>query len=81
MVEHGVGVSLMPSWAAREEAGAGRLARLRVEGHTLTRSVACLALGRSQPSPTRAFIAYVLARKEGLQRLARPDHDDQSDGR
>ena len=33
MVEHGLGVSVMPSWAVREEASAGRLAWLRVRGH------------------------------------------------
>ena len=32
MVEHGLGLSLMPSWAVREEALAGRLAWLRVAG-------------------------------------------------
>ncbi|HEX8335248.1 MAG TPA: LysR family transcriptional regulator, partial [Pyrinomonadaceae bacterium] len=56
MVEHGVGVSLMPSWAVREEVEAGRLKWLRVAGHRLTRAVAVIALGRFQPSTTRAFI-------------------------
>ncbi|MDT7690621.1 MAG: LysR family transcriptional regulator, low CO2-responsive transcriptional regulator [Acidobacteriota bacterium] len=71
MVEHGVGVSLMPSWAVREEVEAGRLAWLRVGGHRLTRSVAVIALGRFQPSPTRAFIEYVLEHRERLQEAAR----------
>jgi DNA-binding transcriptional LysR family regulator len=71
MVEHGVGVSLMPSWAVREERGAGRLAWLRVRGHSLTRSVAMVALGRFQPSPTRAFIAYILEHRAELQETAR----------
>jgi DNA-binding transcriptional LysR family regulator len=73
MVEHGLGLSLLPSWAVREEAEAGRLAWLRIEGHSLTRSVACVALGRFQPATTRAFIAYVLEHKAELQRAARPD--------
>src|SRR5918999_5552106 len=73
MVEHGLGVSLLPSWAVREEAAAGRLARLRIEGHRLARSVALVALGRFQPSPTRAFINYVLERRAQLQELARPE--------
>ena len=72
MVEHGVGVSLMPSWAVREEVESGRLAWLRVEGHRLTRSVAVVALGRFQPSPTRAFIEYVLEHRGRLQQAARP---------
>jgi DNA-binding transcriptional LysR family regulator len=72
MVEHGMGISLMPSWAVREETQGGRLAPLRIAGHQLTRTVALVALGRFQPSPTRAFIAYVLRHKEELQRMARP---------
>src|ERR687889_102763 len=44
MVEQGLGVSVMPSWAVREEASAGRLAWLRVRGHRLTRSVAMISL-------------------------------------
>jgi DNA-binding transcriptional LysR family regulator len=72
MVEHGLGLSLLPSWAVRDEAAAGRLARLRIEGHRLSRSVALVALGRFQPSPARAFIAYILERRAQLQELARP---------
>jgi DNA-binding transcriptional LysR family regulator len=71
MVEHGVGVSLMPSWAVGEEIAARKLAYLRIAGHSLTRSVAMLALGRFQPSPTRAFIAYILEHKNELQKAAR----------
>ncbi|HEX7955445.1 MAG TPA: LysR family transcriptional regulator [Pyrinomonadaceae bacterium] len=72
MVEHGVGISVMPSWAVREEVEAGRLAWLRVSGHRLTRAVAVIALGRFQPSPTRAFIEYILEHRERLQEAARP---------
>lgn len=71
MVEHGLGVSLMPSWAVREETMARKLACLRITGHRLTRSVAMLALGRFQPSPTRAFIAYIIEHKNDLQEAAR----------
>jgi LysR family transcriptional regulator, transcriptional activator of the cysJI operon len=71
MVEHGVGVSVMPSWAVRDEAGARRLSWLRVRGHRLARSVAMISLGRFQPSPTRAFIAYMLENRAELQRAAR----------
>lgn len=72
MVEHGVGVSLMPSWAVREEVEAGRLKWVRVAGHRLTRAVAVIALGRFQPSTTRAFIDYVLEHRESLQKAASP---------
>jgi LysR family cyn operon transcriptional activator len=72
MVEHGLGISVMPSWAVREEVEAGRLAWLRVSGHRLTRAVAVIALGRFQPSPTRAFIEYVLEHRARLQEAARP---------
>ncbi|MBV8860039.1 MAG: LysR family transcriptional regulator [Acidobacteria bacterium] len=72
MVEHGLGVSVMPSWAVREEVEAGRLSWLRVAGHHLQRAVAVIALGRFQPSPTRAFIEYILEHRERLQEAARP---------
>lgn len=72
MVEHGLGVSVMPSWAVREEVEAGRLSWLRVSGHRLTRAVAIIALGRFQPSPTRTFIEYILEHRERLQEAARP---------
>src|SRR5919112_314621 len=71
MVEHGLGVSVMPSWAVREEEAAGRLAWLRVRGHRLARTVAMISLGRFQPSPTRAFIAYMLENRAELQEAAR----------
>src|SRR5919199_4500534 len=71
MVEHGLGVSLLPSWAVREESAAGRLAPLRIAGHHLKRSVAMVALGRFQPSPTRAFLAYILEHRGELQEAAR----------
>jgi DNA-binding transcriptional LysR family regulator len=72
MVEHGLGITLLPSWAIREEAQAGRLSTLRIDGHQLMRTIALATLARFQPSPTRAFIDYVLRHKEELQQLARP---------
>lgn len=71
MVERGLGVSLMPSWAVREEVGTGRLSELRITGHALTRSVGMISLGRFQPSPTRAFLAYILEHRGRLQDAAR----------
>ena len=70
MVEHGMGASLLPTWAVREEVRDGKLARLQVAGHRLRRTVAMVSLGRFQPSPTRAFLAYILQHKAKLQRMA-----------
>ncbi|HYP00156.1 MAG TPA: LysR family transcriptional regulator [Pyrinomonadaceae bacterium] len=70
MIEHGLGISLLPSWAVREEVEAGKLAQLEIEGHSLRRSVSMLSLARFQPSPTRAFLAFMLRRKAELQEAA-----------
>jgi len=70
MVERGVGISLLPAWAARDEVAAGKLAKLEIEGQKLSRSVAMVSLRQFQPSPVRAFIAYILDRKAELQGMA-----------
>ncbi len=70
MVEHGLGVSLLPGWAVAEELAAGRLARLRLAGQRLRRCVSIMALGRFQPAPARAFVDFLLDRREDLQRRA-----------
>ena len=70
MVEHGLGISLLPSWAVRDEVRAGKLSQLRVDGHQLRRSVAMVSLARFQPSPTRAFLAFILSQKDQLQKMA-----------
>ncbi len=70
MVERGLGVSLLPAWAVRDEVIAGKLAQLRVAGHSLRRSVAMVSLGRFQPSPTRAFTDYILKNKGAIQAMA-----------
>jgi len=70
MIEHGVGVSLLPAWAVRDEVLGGKLARLQISGHRIRRSVALVSLGRFQPSPTRAFIAYILRNKAKIQEMA-----------
>ncbi len=70
MVERGTGISLLPAWTVREEIEAGRLARLRISGHRLRRSVAMASLGRFQPSPTRAFLKFMLRHKAKLQKMA-----------
>jgi LysR family transcriptional regulator, regulator for metE and metH len=71
MVQSGVGISLLPAWAIREEARTGTLVPVRIKGHRLRRSVAMLSRRRSQPSATRAFIAFIEKRKGELQRAAK----------
>ncbi|MCI0660338.1 MAG: LysR family transcriptional regulator [Acidobacteria bacterium] len=71
MIERGVGISLLPSWAVRDEVAAGKLAQLKIAGHQLQRSVALVSLGRFQPSPTRAFIDFIIQHKETIQEMAR----------
>jgi DNA-binding transcriptional LysR family regulator len=72
MVEHGLGISLLPAWAVRDEVVAGKLAELRIRDHHLRRSVAMVSLGRFQPSPTRAFLSFILRNKKRLQEMASP---------
>jgi len=71
MVEHGLGVSLLPAWAVREEVASGRLVRLAVSGHRLRRSVSMIFLGRRPPAATRAFVEFMLAHRAELQSVAR----------
>lgn len=70
MIEHGLGVSLMPSWAVREETKNGKLAQVRIKKHELKRSVAMVTLKGAQSAPIRAFIEFMLAQKEKLQSAA-----------
>lgn len=70
MVEHGLGISLLPAWAVRDEVAAHKLARLQIAGHRLRRTVAMVSLGRFQASPTRAFLSFILRHKAKLQRMA-----------
>ena len=70
MVERGLGISLLPRWAVRDEVMWGWLSALSIEGHRLRRSVAILSLGRFQPASTRAFVDYLLQRKGDLQAMA-----------
>jgi DNA-binding transcriptional LysR family regulator len=70
MVERGLGISLLPAWAVRDEVRWGWLAQLQIKGHRLRRTVAILSLGRFQPSPTRAFVDFMLKNRAGLQTMA-----------
>ena len=70
MIEHGLGVSLMPSWAVREEIKNGKLAQEKIKNHELRRSVAMVSMKGQQSAPIRAFIAFILEHKEQLQTLS-----------
>ncbi|MDQ1559726.1 MAG: LysR family transcriptional regulator, low CO2-responsive transcriptional regulator [Pyrinomonadaceae bacterium] len=70
MVEQGLGISLLPSWAVREEVETGKLAQLEIEGHRLRRTVAMISLARFQPAPARLFLAFMLRHKTRLQEMA-----------
>ncbi|HEX8423193.1 MAG TPA: LysR family transcriptional regulator [Pyrinomonadaceae bacterium] len=72
MIEYGLGLSLLPSWAVRDEVEAGKLAQLEIAGHRLRRSISMISLGRFQPAPTRAFLAFMLSHREKLQEMALP---------
>lgn len=73
MIEHGLGVSLLPSWTVRDEIKSGKLAQLKIGGEELKRSVAMLSLKGSKPAPIRVFTEYILSEKERLQKLAAQD--------
>lgn len=70
MIEHGLGVSLMPSWTVRQEMENGKLAQIKIAGHQLRRSVAMVSLKGAKSTPIRAFVAYILEQKEKLQTSA-----------
>lgn len=70
MIEHGLGISLMPSWAVREEIENNKLEQVKIKGHKLKRSVAMVSIKGLQSAPIRAFIAYILEKQEELQDLA-----------
>jgi DNA-binding transcriptional LysR family regulator len=76
MVERGLGISLLPAWAVRDEVRWGWLAELRLKGHRLRRTVAILSLGKFQPSPTRAFVEFMVKNKAGLQAMAEAEAED-----
>ncbi|MDQ1593368.1 MAG: hypothetical protein QOG71_3995 [Pyrinomonadaceae bacterium] len=70
MVAQGLGISMLPSWAVREEVETGKLAQLEIEGHRLRRTVAMISLARFQPAPARLFLAFMLRHKTRLQEMA-----------
>ncbi|HEX8370392.1 MAG TPA: LysR family transcriptional regulator [Pyrinomonadaceae bacterium] len=70
MIQHDLGVSLMPSWTVREEIENEKLALVRIKKHELKRSVAMVSLKGAKSAPIRAFVAYIPEQKEKLQTLA-----------
>lgn len=70
MLEYGLGISLMPAWAVKEEVGNGKLAQLKIDNHELKRSVAMVSLKGSQSAPIRAFVEFVIENKAILQTSA-----------
>ena len=70
MVEKGLGVSLMPSWAIIEEVENKKLDLVKIKDHELKRSVAMVSIKGLQTTPIQAFIEYILEKQEELQNLA-----------
>jgi len=70
MVGQGMGISLLPSWAVRDEVAEGKLSCLRISGHRLRRSVSMVSLGKVQSSPARVFSEFILSQKAHLQTIA-----------
>ncbi len=73
MIEHGLGVSLLPAWSVREEMTRGDLAFVAVKNLNLKRDVAMLSIKGQQSAPIRAFINYIGEKKEKLQIMASTD--------
>ncbi len=71
MIEHGLGISLLPAWAIGSEIKNGDLKIVKVKKLNLTRSVAMVSMKGLQPAPIRAFTKFIYERKEQLQTLAR----------
>ncbi len=70
MVEHGLGISLMPSWTIREEVAAGKLTQLRIRGHAIRRPVSMISLKGPNSATINAFLRSMLDSKGFLQDAA-----------
>lgn len=70
MVERGLGVSLLPVWAVRDEVSSGRLVARYIDGHRLRRSVAVVSRAGFQAAATRSFLDFVIERRHSLQDAA-----------
>lgn len=71
MIEHGLGISLLPAWAIGSEIESGELKIVKVKKLNLRRSVAMLSMKGLQPAPIRAFTNFIHERKDHLQSLAK----------
>jgi DNA-binding transcriptional LysR family regulator len=71
MIEHGLGISLLPAWAIGNEVKNGDLKIIKIKKLNLTRSVAMVSMKGLQPAPIRAFTQFIFERKDELQRLAK----------
>jgi DNA-binding transcriptional LysR family regulator len=70
MIEHGLGISLIPSWAVQEEIFQGKLASAKIKGHKLKRSVAMVSLKGNPSAPIREFAKFVIENKAELGSFA-----------
>lgn len=70
MIEHGLGISLMPLWTVREELKTGKLGFSRIKDHRLRRSVAMVSLRGNLSAPIREFRDFVIGRVDDLSDLA-----------
>src|SRR5262245_39507553 len=71
MVERGLGISLLPAWAVKDEVAWGWLSRARLRGRRLRRSVAMLLPGRFLPAATRAFADFTRGQADEIRKAAR----------
>ncbi len=70
MIEHGLGISLIPSWAVKEEVKAGRLTCSRIADTELKRSVAMVSLKKTPSAPISAFREFIIKNQARLQEFA-----------
>lgn len=70
MIEHGLGISLLPVWTVTEQLSKGELCSVRIRGQKLRRSVAMVSLKGNLSAPIREFTDFVLHRSSSLSRLA-----------
>ena len=71
MIEHGLGISLLPAWSVASEIESGELKIVKVKKLNLRRSVAMVSMKGLQPAPIRAFTNFIYERKIKLQNLAK----------
>ena len=70
MIEHGLGISLLPVWTVTEQLDKGELCSARIRGQKLKRSVAMVSLKGNLSAPIREFTDFVIGRSARLSRLA-----------